>query len=185
MYVMTNFKQPVKLTKCKICRTEYRKWSISQKVCSNPDCAIALVELDKAKKQRQADKARRIELKSKREWLKDTQAVFNSYIRKRDHGQPCISCGTTASIQYCAGHYRTVGACPELRFEPLNVHLQCNKNCNMEKSGNIVLYRIELIKKIGIDKVEWLEGTHKPKKWTVDDLKEIIKTYKQLTKDLA
>ena len=45
-------------------------------------------------------------------------------------------------------------------------------------------YRINLIKKIGLDKVEWLEGQHEPKKYTCEDLKEIELKYKQKLKEL-
>lgn len=175
-------------TKCRVkapgCEGSYIKWSVSQKTCQNIDCALKLVKRDKEKKARKEYKAEKIRLKSRREWLKDAQTTFNAWVRKRDHGKPCISCGTTSDIQYCAGHYRTVGSCPELRFEPLNVHLQCNKNCNMEKSGNIIEYRINLIKKIGLERVEWLEGPHEPKKYTIDDLKAIQTEYKAKIKEL-
>jgi len=49
-------------------------------------------------------------------------------------------------------------------------------------SGNITLYRINLIKKIGIERVEWLEGPHPPAKWTIEELQGIISTYKQKLK---
>lgn len=179
----------MKPTKCKMkqpgCLGTFIRLSIGHKTCANIFCALEQVRLDKAKRQRKADKATRERLKSRREWLKDCQSTFNTWVRKRDYGQPCISCGTTSNIQYCAGHYRTVGSCPELRFEPLNVHLQCNKNCNMEKSGNIIEYRINLIKKIGLDRVEWLEGYHPPAKWSVDDLKAIQAEYRAKIKELS
>lgn len=174
----------MKPTRCKICRTPYIKWSISQKCCSDPVCALALVKIEKEKRARKQHAADKIRLKSRREWVKDAQTAFNAWVRKRDEGKSCISCGTTADIQYCAGHYRTVGSCPELRFDPLNVHLQCNKNCNMEKSGNIIEYRKALIAKIGLDRVEWLEGPHEPKKYTIPELQEIQREFKQKLKEL-
>ncbi len=54
-----------------------------------------------------------------------------------------------------------------------------------ERSGNIAEYRIRLIKKIGLDKVEWLEGPHEPAKYTIDDLKELIVKYKAKCKELS
>lgn len=47
----------------------------------------------------------------------------------------------------------------------------------MAKSGSILEYRIELVKRIGQDKVDWLEGKHEPKRYTIDDLKEIKAHY--------
>jgi hypothetical protein len=123
-------------------------------------------------------------VKPKGQYMRDAQHAFNAYVRARDAGQPCISCGTTADVQYCAGHYRTTGSCPELRFEPLNVHLQCNKNCNLSKSGNILGYRPRLLEKIGAELVEWLEGPHEPKRYTIEDLKAITAEYRAKTREL-
>ena len=114
---------------------------------------------------------------------KCAQSVFNSYIRERDSERPCISCGRNHGGQYHAGHYRSVGAHPELRFNEDNCHKQCSV-CNNHKSGNIADYRIELIKRIGIEKVEWLEGPHDPNKYSCQDLKEIELAYKQKLKQL-
>tara|TARA_R110000782_G_scaffold189054_2_gene279034 strand:+ start:234 stop:413 length:180 start_codon:yes stop_codon:yes gene_type:complete len=54
----------------------------------------------------------------------------------------------------------------------------------MGLSGNVKLYRIGLIKKIGLAEVEKLEGPHEPKKYTIDDLKELIVHYRQLNREL-
>jgi hypothetical protein len=159
-------------------------------VCS-PACAI----LDAPKNQEKARKAladvgrkelqaAKERIKPKSQYMREAQAAFNAYVRARDAGQPCISCGTTANVQYCAGHYRTVGSCPELRFEPHNVHLQCNKNCNLEKSGNIVAYRPRLLEKIGAEMLAWIEGPHEPKRYTIEDLKAITAEYRAKTREL-
>jgi hypothetical protein len=147
------------------------------------------VNADKARKAladvgRKALRAAKEKVKTRAEHMKDAQRAFNTWIRLRDAGQPCISCGTTADVQYCAGHYRTTGSCPELRFEPLNVHLQCNKNCNLEKSGNIVGYRPRLLGKIGCHNLAWLEGPHEAKRYTIEDLKTITAEYRAKTREL-
>lgn len=116
--------------------------------------------------------------------LKKTQAIFNRYIRLRDINGVCISCGRAHSGQYHAGHYRSVGANPELRFSEYNCHKQCAP-CNNHLSGNIVDYRLGLISKIGLDKVEWLEGPHEPKRYTIEELKEIQELYKRKIKELS
>lgn len=169
--------------KC-ICGEYFQPWNTLQKACS-PTCALELVRRDKAKKERKAIREAKKRLKTRSDWLKEAQAAFNKYIRLRDRHEPCISCGTTdANIQYAAGHYRTVGSCPELRFEELNCHKQCNMNCNSHKSGNIVEYRINLVRKIGADKVAWLEGPHEPKKYTIDEIKAIKAKYAKMARDL-
>jgi hypothetical protein len=45
-------------------------------------------------------------------------------------------------------------------------------------------YRKNLVKKLGIEKVEWLESKHPPKKWTIEELQEIKKIYKQKCKEI-
>ncbi|HHF4806158.1 TPA: recombination protein NinG [Haemophilus influenzae] len=176
-----------KETKCKVCGKAFVKtFSSTQKVCS-PECAIKLARDNAKKVQERAEKKkqreRKAKLKSRSEWLKEAQAVFNKFIRLRDKNEPCISCGRYHQGQYHAGHYRSVGACPELRFCELNVHKQCAP-CNDHKSGNIIEYRINLVNKIGADKVAWLERQdHEPKKYTIEDCKVIIKHYKAKIKE--
>ena len=46
------------------------------------------------------------------------------------------------------------------------------------------MYRVNLIKKIGLEWVEWLEGPHDPIKYTIDDLKNIKLTYRAKLKEL-
>ncbi|WP_339731432.1 recombination protein NinG [uncultured Pseudomonas sp.] len=178
--------------KCAVrtCRAPFIPKQSFEKWCS-PDCAVLIIKAAEANKrlafeqrERREIKVRKEKLKGRGDYAKTAQDAFNAYIRARDAGQPCISCGTTADVQYCAGHYRTVGACPELRYEPLNVHRQCNKNCNLEKSGNIVEYRIRLVRKIGAEALAWLEGPHEPKKYTIEDLQQIAALYRLKLREL-
>lgn len=159
-------------------------------VACGPVCAIALVNAKKAKERKALELVERKEiraakqrLKSRAEHLKETQASFNEWIRLRDRDQPCISCGRHHEGQYHAGHYRTVSAAPEIRFEPLNVWKQCAP-CNNHKSGDIVNYRINLVRRIGAEKVEWLEGPHEPKKYTIDELKALKAHYRALVREM-
>ena len=116
--------------------------------------------------------------------LKKTQErFFNPYIRLRDKNLACISCQRHHSGQYHAGHYLTVGGHPALRFNPDNCHKQCS-HCNNHQSGRLVDYRIQLIKKIGLARVEILEGPHEAKRYTINDLKEIQRVYKLKSKEL-
>jgi hypothetical protein len=79
-----------------------------------------------------------------------------------------------------AGHYMSVGSTPELRFNEDNVHKQCER-CNSYFSGNLVNYRRELINRIGVERVEFLERKdHEPLKLTIDEIKELIKKYKKM-----
>ena len=190
-------KQP-RPKKCKnpACGASFPPRRLGQAVCS-PACglAIAPANRDKARKaidqrERREIQVRKEKLKSRGDYLREAQQAFNAFIRERDAGLPCISCDSLPSdhdlitgSRWDAGHYRSVGACAELRFEPLNVHRQCVK-CNRNLSGNAVEYRIRLVKRIGADHVDWLEGPHKPQRLTIDDLKAIKAEYRAKIKQL-
>lgn len=139
---------------------------------------------EKSYKARTAEKKRQMRDDDRSYWMKKAQSAFNAYIRARDADKPCVSCLRHHQGQYHAGHYRTTAAAPELRFSELNCHKQCAP-CNNHKSGNITEYRIELVRRIGQEAVDWLEGPHEPKKYTVDDLKTIEKEYKEKLRTLA
>ncbi len=124
-------------------------------------------------------KKRKEKLKTKGDWMREAQTEFNKFIRLRDQGRPCISCDKPddGTHQRHASHFRSCGASPELRFNELNVHASCAQ-CNSIKSGNLIEYRIRLIKKIGIKNVEYLEGPHEPLKLTLEDIKSLKQMYR-------
>jgi len=174
--------KPKRTKKCRECKNPFIAFNSLAITCS-PQCAIDYVRKEAHRRAKAETRKRKVALKTLSDWAKDAQKEFNAYIRERDRGLPCISCERFHQGQIHAGHYRSVGACPELRFEPLNVHGQCAP-CNTHKSGNAIEYRAGLVRRIGADKVEWLEGPHEPKKYTIDDLKEIKAHYRALTKQL-
>ena len=175
------------MPKCKICKQPFTKIRPLQPTCNEYDCKVAYATNVATKAIERKKKAEKKVLKENTktlsDYLKELQVVFNKYIRLRDVNLPCISCQRHHKGQYHAGHYRSVGAAPQLRFNELNVHKQCSA-CNNHKSGNVVEYRINLIKKIGIDAVEWLEAENKPAKYTVNEVLELKKHYLQKIKEL-
>lgn len=168
--------------KCKMCEKEFMPMQSTTRVCSMT-CALTFArkknEEKAAKEQRLYVKTGRELLKSRSDHLRECQAVVNRYVRLRDKDLPCISCGRHHDGQYHAGHYLSVGASPELRFsvDEGNLHKQCAP-CNNHLSGNIVKYRLALIEKIGLERVEWLEGPHEPLKMTIEDIIELKKKYR-------
>jgi len=141
---------------------------------------VQAVEVKNAAKR---DRERRMEVKPVSYWMKRAQTAFNAWVRARDDGQPCISCGRVHQGQNHAGHYRPAGSNPELRFEPDNCHLQCAP-CNSHLSGNLTAYRPALIAKIGLERVERLEGPHEPKRYRKEDYQAIEADYKAKLKEL-
>jgi len=138
------------------------------------------------KKASQREKIEQKELqKTHSDYLNDLQAVFNTFIRWRDKGLPCISCGTTSNVKYDAGHYYAMGNYQALRFNEDNVHLQCSNSCNVHKRGNLHEYRSGLLERIGITKLQWLDRhCHDIVKMSIPEIKELILHYKQKIKEL-
>lgn len=104
------------------------------------------------------------------------QKKFNFFIRERDCDDVCISCGKHHE-DYDAGHYVPQGSSSLLRFHEDNVHKE-GKSCNAFDKFHLIGYRKNLISKIGIEKVEWLEENRRTvKKWTREELNDIIQKY--------
>lgn len=167
--------KPIRCKKCANCKESFKPSRNFQSWCS-PDCAIEIAKAKQARQRAQEATRQRAEhakakesVKTKGQHMKEAQAAFNAIIRERDKHLPCISCGRFHEGKYDAGHYRSVGSNPALRFEPLNCWRQCVP-CNRHKSGNAIEYRINLVKRIGAKAVEWLEGSHEPKRYTIEDL---------------
>lgn len=182
--------KPPRPKTCKHCKAKFQPARKFQSWCS-ADCAVEIAKAKQAKQKAQEATKERVQhakakeaIKGKAQHAKEAQQAFNAFIRERDKDLPCISCGTIADVQYAAGHYRTTAAAPELRFNLLNVHKQCNRNCNMGKSGNLLEYRVGLIAKIGLENVEWLEGPHDPKRYSIEDLKAIKAEYRARLREL-
>lgn len=198
MRVALKEKKAPKPKKCKnpACGISFPPQRLGQAVCS-PKCALAMAPANSeraskaiAQLGRREIKVRKEKLKSRADHLREAQAAVNEYVRLRDAHLPCISCDSMPNdndlmtgSRWDAGHYRSVGACPELRFEPLNIHRQCVK-CNRNLSGNAVEFRIRLVQRIGAEKVIWLEGPHEPRKYTVEEIKTIKAEYRAKTREL-
>jgi hypothetical protein len=169
--------------KCRMCSGVFIPFRSTTSVCS-PKCAEAWSAKVKEQKAARANREERKSLREAMEkaktrgaHLKELQAAFNQWIRLRDAGKPCIACRRYHQGQNHAGHYRSVGSCPELRFEPDNVHLTCQP-CNVHLSGNLIQMRIGMIEKIGLARVEWIEGYHEPKKYTLQEIREMKAFYR-------
>jgi hypothetical protein len=117
---------------------------------------------------------------------------FNTFIRRRDAPDgfgTCISSGQSLIVpskNAQAGHFYPGGKFSQLKFNEDNVHLQ-GKSDNYFAGGNLLEYRKNLIKKIGIKRVEKLDliasrSKRENFKWDRFFLIEIIEKYKKLNK---
>ncbi len=172
---------------CAHCGSDFVPVRPMQSVCS-PICAARKIKADKAQ-ERARIVTRKEAIKTIPVLLREAQAVFNKWIRTRDDGLPCISCGKYPGDMKAlhagrdAGHYRSIGCASHLRFHPDNCHAQC-VHCNQWKAGNAVDYRIGLVARIGPQRVEALERNNASHKWTADELRAIKATYQRKLKAL-
>lgn len=181
-------KQPKPKT-CRTCKQPFIPKNSLQIVCS-PGCAIQHVVKEserKKKRQEKADRAawnkRKADVKPLKHWEDLTQRVVNDYIRERDRELPCISCGTYTTVQWEAGHFRSRGKASHLRYTEDNISKQCH-HCNVHLSGNQQQYRINLIAKIGAERVEALENNNTPHRYTREELERIRERYRALLREL-
>lgn len=177
---------------CRSCRGYFTPKRSTLEVCCSPLCATeyarksdperlnAYVRRARALAKREG----REKLRSRSDWLKLAQAAFNAYIRERDKGKPCISCGRLTNAKQNAGHYRSVGAAPQLRFNEDNCHKQC-EHCNSWKSGNQAEYRVRLIERIGLVRVENLESSNGVLRLSIDDIKALTSLYRAKLRELV
>lgn len=176
-------------SRCRVCKKEFKKAYTTLQIVCSPKCALEKARKDNEAKEKRELREAKERIKTRNQWMTEAQREFNKFIRLRDEKEPCICCGQTTTDDHLtgsgwdAGHYLSTGARPELRFNEDNCHKQLAK-CNRFLSGNAAAYRVNLVKKLGIEKVEWLEGPHESKKYTIGELKEIKALYKQKQKDL-
>lgn len=181
--------KPARKKKCKGCGNQYSPYNTAQQACS-VRCAIVVGQATQRKAYDKETRARKQSLLTKRDHIKLTQVAFNKMIRSRDSGKCCISCGQRQNdtglitgSRTDAGHYRSIGASPELRFCEDNCHAQCSR-CNNQLSGNVVNYRAGLKKRIGETALEWLEGPHEAKKYTVDELIDMRASFNRRAREI-
>jgi hypothetical protein len=172
--------------RCRTCRRGFTPDRFG-KVCCSPSCAITHSRLSGSEKQSAATKRVRAAEKAERRQqlekivslskLKNrAQTAFNRYIRERDAGEPCISCGRNTGAKMNAGHYRTTAAAPHLRYDERACFLQC-EHCNSWLSGNQIEYRKALIVRFGVEYVAELDRDSGDKKWSREELIAIRKLY--------
>lgn len=168
--------------RCKNCKEKFEPVRFNQKYCLKDECIRVFVEEAKSKAWKKTKKNMQENLETIQDLVKATQIVFNKYIRLRDKDELCISCKQKPKKNN-SGHFYNANNHWNVRFNEDNVHLQC-EHCNTFLSGNLINYRENLLKKIGESKFQLLEAeAKKTRKFTKEELKEIIETYKKKIKE--
>jgi hypothetical protein len=175
------------MRKCQVCETEL----VPASQCTTMICKMRLCSIDCAaiwgkqkavtqreKAQRKAHSADKERIKTRADWLREAQSAVNSYARARDRGKACISCDKPDNGQHQrhASHYRSVKACSSLRFNLKNIHTSC-ATCNAVLSGNLLEYRIRLVRQKGPEFVEWLECQNETRAYGIEYLRRLKKIF--------
>lgn len=190
--------------KCKVCSEWFIPAYANIRWCCPEHgtiCALELrakekvkAEANRIKAQHEAEKegrkrrqAKRIELKTKSQWRKEAQAAFNKYVRLRDEGLPCISCGRLPEQKYGGsmdcGHYRSRGAAAHLAFNLHNTAGQC-VFCNRNQSGAQKAFEQGLFERIGAEKVEALNNDNTTRKFDIPYLQRIKSIFTRRARQL-
>lgn len=178
--------------KCKFCKTKFIQKRFLVPFClQNDECIAAFrifakdaTEKANAKKWSRDKAVMKADLMTKGDWIKIAQTHFNTYIRLRDAHLPCVSCGCNMQGKKGDASHFYATTYSFLRFNESNVHLSC-VHCNQHLSGNIHEYRPRLIKRIGLEMVEWLDANcHNKLEITIEEIKELTLKYKAKIKNL-
>jgi hypothetical protein len=115
-----------------------------------------------------------------------TKTVVHAYVRKRDQGKPCISCGCNWNPEFEAGHHYSANSFTTLKFNLDNIAGQCFF-CNNKLEGNFSNYALNLPKRIGVERYNELVRLASidkqfSKVWDLENLKEIRENIKKLNK---
>lgn len=179
----------LKQKRCKQCKENFTPRNTLHHVCS-PQCGELFAKASRLKKERKETRARLKDMETLPVLKKRAQLAFNGYIRQRDQSKTCICCGSALTSNhgplggsFDCGHYRSVGSAPHLRFNEDNAHGQ-KKYCNQYGAGRAVDYRIGLIARIGLERVEALESDNAPRNYTRQELIDLAAHYRAKTRDL-
>jgi hypothetical protein len=175
----TGFK--LRKRKCPQCGEWFMPFNSMQKCCANPKCALEQGKIDREKANRKEATEYRRKNKTRSQLISEAQSAINGFVRIRDYGKPCISCNkpmdwNTYGGKVDCGHYRSRGAAGHLRFNLFNMAAQCHY-CNRYMSGAVVDYRINLIRRIGIERVERIEQDNSTRTFSKEYLERIKRIY--------
>jgi 5-methylcytosine-specific restriction endonuclease McrA len=120
--------------------------------------------------------------------LKRAEKIVNEYIRLRDSENgyfTCIACSKVLPVDKMnAGHFIPVSKSSNLRFHPENIWGEC-EGCNCFDRSHLIGYTLNLIKKIGQERVDWLRANQRiVKKWGKSELESLIDEFKQKLEQL-
>ena len=175
--------KPRKQKTCKSCKEKFLPIRDLQPTCNKYECMLEYTNKHLSNKVKEKKTQARKEViaynqQDVKARTKVAKQVMQEYVRLRDINEPCISCRKPTAKQWDGGHYMNAENYSEIRFNTLNINKQCS-HCNDFGSSNAINYKIHLINKIGLEKVEWLEKRKAVVKYSADYLNRLIKIYRK------
>jgi len=177
------------MSKCKVCRSEFVKRSMTHKCCT-PACAEQWVAKENARKAAKRARAERmattkaiLNLEPIGYFEKKAEKAVNEYVRYRDFHLGCCSCDKPATWdgKWNASHLRSVGAASAVRFHLWNIAKACVQ-CNLNESGNLGEYLPRAIARLGQDRVDWLYAQNKPARRSREYLERLAAVMRKKTR---
>jgi hypothetical protein len=164
--------------------------------------ARAKREKAKTEKRKQAKREKREYNRQDLSWQHEQcQKAFNRlrviqeklWFYRRGQRPQCISC-ERENMDWCAGHFKSRGAQSNLRYDPKNVFLQCNRHCNQALSANISGtkttrgYLQGLVDRFGDEEAQQIidhcETNTAPYKWDWQELEQWRKEWRAEIREL-
>lgn len=102
---------------------------------------------------RQERKELKEKIKTRSDYERELQKEINTIVRLIDKGFVCISTGKPLNAKYDAGHMRSVGSNPALRFNLFNIYAQ-SVHANQYLSGDQINFMKGIEKHYGKDVLE-------------------------------
>lgn len=166
--------------KCKNCGKQFNPFNSLQRACG------AKCENELRTKKQQGKKMDRGKVKtaSKAHYTQLASMAVNKFIRFRDRGKPCISCGAKWRADFQAGHLFSGGGHSSVRFDELNINAQCVE-CNSGSNFDQGAYITELIRRTSAEEFEEMKArAYEVKSYSIEELNRIVLTYKKKLIDL-
>jgi hypothetical protein len=119
--------------------------------------------------------------------LLNAKMHVHKYVRERDKGLPCISCGVQWNSKFQAGHYFKAELYSVVKFNYFNINGQCEK-CNIYEDGNFAGYELRIGFRIGELEHKQIKEKAMSRdimKWNREELLIIIQNAKEDYKKLV
>lgn len=116
----------------------------------------AMLKVSKPRMDLEAAKEERDERRKISNYLQSAKDSCHAFIRERDKGLNCVSCGNPWHEDFQAGHLYKAELFSTLKFDEKNISGQCRR-CNLFNDGNESGYRVGIINRYGVDHLNYLD----------------------------